>query len=76
MNGLTPIMDIQRVVRIEAESAQPNAPIRTEREGQERTSVISTTRMQTTQLLRWLADRLEPKAGSPVQLTTPEGPGC
>lgn len=60
MTGFQIISDVQRVVRLEAESALPNQHLQPEAPHAPRRSVITTTRLAMTVALRRLADALEP----------------
>jgi hypothetical protein len=60
MTGYQIISDLQRVVRLEAESALPNGPIRPETPRVPRQSITTTLRLNTTLALRRLADAVEP----------------
>jgi hypothetical protein len=60
MTGFQIISDVQRAVRLEAESALPNQPIQPDAPHAPRRSVVTTTRLAMTVALRRLADTLEP----------------
>ena len=60
MTGYQIISDLQRVVRLDEESARPNRPIRLESARQRRQSIFVSTRLGMTVALRRLADVVEP----------------
>ena len=73
MTGYQIISDLQRVVRLEAESALPNGPIRPESERIPRQSIVTTVRLATTTALRRLADVVEPARACLDAPAQPEG---
>ena len=60
MTGYQIISDLQRVVRIEAESAMADKPIRPDTPRIPRQSIVTALRLNTTVALRRLADLVEP----------------
>jgi hypothetical protein len=60
MTGYQIISDLQRVVRIEAESAMPDRPLRPDTPRAPRPSIVTTLRLNMTLALRRLADAVEP----------------
>ena len=62
MIGYRPISDMQRVVRIEAESGMATSPVRPDKRRPPRQSIVTATRLALTVALRRLADALEPAA--------------
>jgi hypothetical protein len=75
MTGYQIISDLQRVVRLEAESARPGRPIQVDTGRPRRPSIFVSTRLGMTVALRRLADALEPAARVETY-PSPKGGNC
>ena len=60
MNGMQPIFDMQRIARLEAESARSDAVTQPYVAPRHRESLVTSSRLQMTAMLRRIADVLEP----------------
>ena len=73
MTGYQIISDLQRVVRIEAESALAGQPIRPNKVRTPRQPVVASVRLGMTAALRRLADAVEPATACLDVPARPEG---
>ena len=76
MNGMQPIFDMQRIARLEAESARPHAITQSYVERRPRGSLITASRQRMTVLLRRVADVLEPAPSRAAVAGNPDPSGC